>query len=188
MIDILEWVFAVLGYIGIGLGIARSQAKRIYREMQKHFRGRSGNCQAAYHGSLQGWVFFWPFRTLSVVLKFCLYHGLIHPAEVTASWAADLVKAPVASTLNAIKETEAELDEWTKLLKNPKADEDERDIARHAWDAAVERQKAACEDLGIQVPMRRAISSGSTDDSIARGLRSAREVLKDRSYVNEHWS
>lgn len=177
MIDLLEWVAGLIGYIGLGLGIARSQARRVFKQATKENSGDASKAKAMYQQSLVGWVFFWPLRTLSAILRFLLEQLIIHPAEVTASWCADLIQAPVSTALKAIEDTRKQGEEWAKRAKDPEATDYDKEFAGEMRDSAFERHKEMCEDLGVKVPMRRELTSGASETP-ARGMDTAQEILK----------
>lgn len=186
MILLLEWLSGLIVYVGLGIGMARSQAKRIFRQARKRHPSAPVQAKDMYHGSLAGWVFFWPLRILSAVLKFILEHVLIRPAEATASWCSDLVKAPVNAILKAADETEKEVEEWSTKLKDPEATEFEKEFAEEMRDAAYKRQRAAYEDLGMEPPQRRAIASPEVNETVRRGMATAQTVLRDMRFPKNY--
>lgn len=179
MITVIEWLFGAGSYIGIGVAVARTQAKQIFRRMHglRRYKNKQSEAVEAYHWSLLGWVTLWPLRTMAAVWRFVLKRFIADPIKTVWSHAADIVKEPVDSVQNVIAEAEENLRQAAEILGNPKADDEDRKIARVAVDEAYAAKEAALKDLGLQVPLRRAIESSSpSDEAIRRGLQTARRV------------
>lgn len=181
MIQLLEWLGAIGTYIGVGIGIARSLAKSIYRATMKRYRDKNSMQQKeAYSAILLTWVLFWPVKGFFYLLKYTLTLLVVMPISGAITWACGLVNAPVAAALSDANTAHEEANEWTKRAGARDSTDIDREFAAQMRNDAYERYERLCEDLGMQKDRRLAIASGASRDAVDRGLNAARTILKER--------
>lgn len=177
-LNILGHVLWVALYLGIGLAIARTLSKSIYRSKRQECKSVVA-ATTAYHAALAGWVFLWPARTLAFLIYSAILYLIVLPVQSVISWGADVAKAPVATQLRTIQDTWDEITALTKTIRDDKTPDEELAIAESGLQDAYRKQDAACADLGIQLVERPAITAGSVDqDSIDRASKLAEDILR----------
>lgn len=186
--DLLFEVLCLALYIGVGIAFAHTLSKVVYREKQRRYAGsgtlKEINQKVArdYGLSLAGWIFLWPVRSFSFLVRTLILHILVLPVQGLVSWAADVAKAPVVAQLKVIQDTEEEIAGLTKTIRGDQTSDEDRVIAESGLKDVYRKQEAACGDLGIKPPERLALTAGAmSQDVLDRATQIAAEVLHPRS-------
>lgn len=182
----VELVGALIGYVGIGMTVARSLAKTIYRSVRKRFKGQTSQAQAAYEMMMATWVFLWPAKFLFYLVKYGFIYLIGRPIEWTVRSCANLVHAPVAAALNDVQAASDEALAWTQRAGEEGITDIDKEFAVQMRADAYERHEKLCGDLGLPKQNRLAITAARVaarprptpaSDAITEGMRIASEVL-----------
>lgn len=182
--DLLFEVLCLALYIGVGIAFAHTLSKVVYREKQRRYAGsgtlKEINQKVArdYGLSLAGWIFLWPVRSFSFLIRTLILHILVLPVQGLVSWAADVAKAPVVAQLKVIQDAEEEIAGLTKTIRGDQTSDEDRAIAESGLKDVYRKQEAACGDLGIKPPERLALTAGSmSQETIDRATRIVAKTL-----------